>query len=178
MIRWRIENQCIILRISSLSKESLRTLVHAFVTSQVHHCNGLLYGSRSYLIDRLQSVLNSAARLFSSEHRKVQRNLGYHPWRSTLAANQKTHWIQNGSSGAKFHSLHCTGVFDGTVPSCLFSRFITMPIRTYFLFAVPTLKLITFTVEYNSMSDENLNQLKIDKDFKSMKVIMIIKYHK
>ena len=47
----------------SLSKESLRTLVHAFVTSRVDHCNGLLYGSYSYLLDRLQSVLNSAARL-------------------------------------------------------------------------------------------------------------------
>ena len=47
----------------SLSKESLRTLVHAFVTSRVDHCNGLLYGSYSYLFDRLQSVLNSVARL-------------------------------------------------------------------------------------------------------------------
>ena len=44
----------------SLSKECLRTLVHAFITSRVDHCNGLLY---SYLLDRLQSVLNSAARL-------------------------------------------------------------------------------------------------------------------
>ena len=43
----------------SLSKECLRTLV----TSRVDHCNGLLYGSYSYLLDRLQSVLNSAARL-------------------------------------------------------------------------------------------------------------------
>ena len=47
----------------SLSKECLRTLVYAFVTSRVDHCNGLLYGSYSYLLDRLQSVLNSAARL-------------------------------------------------------------------------------------------------------------------
>ena len=47
----------------SLTKESLLTLVHAFVTSRVDHCNGLLFGSHSYLLDRLQSVLNSAARL-------------------------------------------------------------------------------------------------------------------
>ena len=47
----------------SLSKECLRTLVHVFVTSRVDHCTGLLYGSYSYLLDRLQSVLNSAARL-------------------------------------------------------------------------------------------------------------------
>ena len=47
----------------SLTKESLLTLVHAFVTSRVDHCNGLLFWSHSYLLDRLQSVLNSAARL-------------------------------------------------------------------------------------------------------------------
>ena len=47
----------------SLSKESLHTLVHAFVTRRVDHCNDLIYGSYSYLLDRLQSVLNSAARL-------------------------------------------------------------------------------------------------------------------
>ena len=47
----------------SLTKESLLTLVHAFVTSRVDHSNGLLFGSHSYLLDRLQSVLNSAARL-------------------------------------------------------------------------------------------------------------------
>ena len=47
----------------SLTKESLLTLVHAFVTSRVDHCNGLLFGSHSYLLGRLQSVLNSAARL-------------------------------------------------------------------------------------------------------------------
>ena len=40
-----------------------RCMVHAFVTSRVDHCNGLLYGSYSYPLDRLQSVLNSTARL-------------------------------------------------------------------------------------------------------------------
>ena len=47
----------------SLTKESLLTLVHAFVTSRVDHCNGILFGAHSYLLDRIQSVLNSAARL-------------------------------------------------------------------------------------------------------------------
>ena len=50
----------------SLTKESLLTLVHAFVMSRVDHCNGLLFDSHSYLLDRLQSVLNSAARLVLS----------------------------------------------------------------------------------------------------------------
>ena len=47
----------------SLTKESLLTLVHAFITNRVDHFNGVLYGSNGYLLDRLQSVLNSAARL-------------------------------------------------------------------------------------------------------------------
>ena len=47
----------------SLTKKSLLTLVHAFVTSRIYHCNAVLYGSSAYLLDRLQSVLNSAARL-------------------------------------------------------------------------------------------------------------------
>ena len=47
----------------SLTKESLLTLVHAFVTSRIDHCNAVLYGSSVYLLDRLQSVLNSAVRL-------------------------------------------------------------------------------------------------------------------
>ena len=38
-------------------------LMHAFITSRVEHCNGVLFGSNGYLLDRLQSVLNSAARL-------------------------------------------------------------------------------------------------------------------
>ena len=42
----------------SLTKESLLTLVHAFITSRVDHCNGVLCRSNGYLLDRLQSVLN------------------------------------------------------------------------------------------------------------------------
>ena len=45
------------------TKESLLTLMPAFITSRVDHCNGVLYGLNGYLFDRLQSVLNSTARL-------------------------------------------------------------------------------------------------------------------
>ena len=48
-----------------LSTESIKTLVHAFVTSRIDNCNALLYGLPSYLIQRLQYVLNSTARLIS-----------------------------------------------------------------------------------------------------------------
>jgi hypothetical protein len=38
-------------------------LYHAFVTSRIDNCNALLYGLPSYLIERLQYVLNAAARV-------------------------------------------------------------------------------------------------------------------
>ena len=46
-----------------LNPESTKTLVHAFVTSHLNYCNSLLFGVPKYQIDRLQKVLNAAARL-------------------------------------------------------------------------------------------------------------------
>lgn len=46
-----------------LSTESTKTLVHAFVTSHLDYCNSLLAGLPQYQIQRLQKVLNAAARL-------------------------------------------------------------------------------------------------------------------
>ena len=43
--------------------ETVKTLVHAFVTSKLDNCNALLYGLPKYKIQRLQHMLNSAARL-------------------------------------------------------------------------------------------------------------------
>ena len=46
-----------------LSEESAATLVHAFVTCKLDNGNSLLYGLPKFLIQRLQSVQNCAARL-------------------------------------------------------------------------------------------------------------------
>ena len=43
--------------------ETTKTLVHAFVTSKVDYCNSLLYCVPKYLLQRLQRVLNCAARI-------------------------------------------------------------------------------------------------------------------
>ncbi|XP_068735345.1 uncharacterized protein [Montipora capricornis] len=43
--------------------ESTKTFVHAFVTSHLDYCNSLLFDVPKYQIDRLQKVLNAAARL-------------------------------------------------------------------------------------------------------------------
>ena len=46
-----------------LSAESTKCLIHAFVTSHLDYCNTLLYKLLQYQYDRLQKVLNAAARV-------------------------------------------------------------------------------------------------------------------
>ena len=46
-----------------LSRESLCTLVHAFITFRLDYCNSLMYGLPSIQIAKLQRVQNTAARL-------------------------------------------------------------------------------------------------------------------
>ena len=46
-----------------LSYDTCKTLIHAFVTTRIDYCNSLLYGQPKCILKRLQSVLNSAARL-------------------------------------------------------------------------------------------------------------------
>ena len=46
-----------------LPRYALLTLVHALIVSKVDYCNSLLAGMSVQLHDRLQSVLNAAARL-------------------------------------------------------------------------------------------------------------------
>ena len=48
-----------------LSLESAKTLIHAFVTSRLDHCNALLYGIDNNLLQKLQYIQNSAARLLT-----------------------------------------------------------------------------------------------------------------
>ncbi|XP_071847575.1 uncharacterized protein [Apostichopus japonicus] len=46
-----------------LTHEAACSLIHAFITSQIDYCNSLMYGVPAYLINKLQRVQNSAARL-------------------------------------------------------------------------------------------------------------------
>ena len=46
-----------------LNHRAACTLIHAFITSHIDYCNSLLYGIPSYLLNKLQRVQNSAARL-------------------------------------------------------------------------------------------------------------------
>ena len=64
-----------------LSKTT-KTLVHAFVTSKVDYCNSLLYGVPKYLLQRLQRVLNYAARIVfkSNKYDHIMPLLGELQW--------------------------------------------------------------------------------------------------
>ena len=46
-----------------LSCESTERLFHAFITSRLDYCNGLLYGAPEYQIKKLERVMNASARL-------------------------------------------------------------------------------------------------------------------
>ena len=58
----------------SLDVESLKTLVQAFVTTRLDYCNSVLAGAPRSATDKLQRVLNAAARLVSGT-RKFDRGL-------------------------------------------------------------------------------------------------------
>ena len=52
-----------------LSQQSTETLVHAFITSRLDYCNGLLYGLPDCLLNKLQRVQNACARLILKEQK-------------------------------------------------------------------------------------------------------------
>ena len=46
-----------------LTDYATKILVHAFITSHLDYCDSLLYGIPKYQLNRLQKVLNAAARV-------------------------------------------------------------------------------------------------------------------
>ena len=46
-----------------LSQQQAEKLAHAFVTTRIDHCNSLLYGTPLHDLEKLQRVLNAAARV-------------------------------------------------------------------------------------------------------------------
>ena len=49
---------------SSLTEESAKTLVHAFVSSHLDYYNSLLYGVSDELLQKLQVIQNAAVRVW------------------------------------------------------------------------------------------------------------------
>ena len=50
---------------SVMSQEATQKLIQAFITSRVDCCNALLYGVSQCITDKLQGILNSAARILT-----------------------------------------------------------------------------------------------------------------
>lgn len=50
---------------TSLTRDACETLVQAYVTSRMDYCNSLLYNVPDYVLERLQKVQNSAARVIT-----------------------------------------------------------------------------------------------------------------
>ena len=69
----------------SLDADSASTLVHAFVTSRLEYCNAILAGAPKTTTDRLQRVLNAAARVVS-ETKKFDKGL-------SRLMHQELHWL-------------------------------------------------------------------------------------
>jgi len=67
-------------------RRSLATLVHAFVTSCIDYCNALLAVTLKATTDKLQRLLNAAARLVNGT-RKFNRGL------SQLHMHVNLHWL-------------------------------------------------------------------------------------
>ena len=68
----------------SLSIDACTMLVHAFVSSRLDYCNSLLSGISDELVNKLQSVLRSAARL-------ILRKRKFDPISDDL--RQRLHWL-------------------------------------------------------------------------------------
>ena len=54
-----------------------KTLIHAHTTPRLDYCNGLLHGLPTNLVAKLQSILNTAARLYTGYQSSTGFNLNY-----------------------------------------------------------------------------------------------------
>ena len=54
-----------------LDKQTAETVVHAFITSRLDYCNGLLYGIPQNLLRKLQYIHNTAARIVTNTPRRA-----------------------------------------------------------------------------------------------------------
>ncbi|XP_075342899.1 olfactory receptor 8G17-like [Odontesthes bonariensis] len=67
----------------SLSDPVAETLIHAFITSHLDYCNGVLYGLPNKALDRLQRVQNSATRILTNTKR----------WQHITPTLKHLHWL-------------------------------------------------------------------------------------
>ena len=74
---------------SSLTSDTAKTLLHAFISSRLDYCNSLLYGVGDGLLKKLQAVQNAAARVVTGARKfdhitPVLRDLHWLPVRQRI----------------------------------------------------------------------------------------------
>ena len=89
-----------------LSVDFTKTLVSAFVLSRFDYCNTLLPGCPKHLLEKLQKVQNSAARLVLKAHKRDHVS----PLLRTL------HWLPIQTRIECKLSTHCHSFFSGRAP--------------------------------------------------------------
>ena len=65
-----------------ISVDAAKTLVNSFIASRIDYCNSLFHGATKVLFDKLQSVMNAAARLITGQRRfdNISDTLGDVHW--------------------------------------------------------------------------------------------------
>ena len=117
----------------SLSFSAAETLTHAFITSRLDYCNSILFGLPNYILNKLQYVQNSAARLLTSTRRRdhitpVLQNLHWLPVKQRIEFKVllTTYKAINGLAPSYLTDL----IPLGSQPRCLRSAdFITLETR-------------------------------------------------
>ena len=167
----------------TLTVQTTNTLVCALVLSKLDYCNSYLAGSASYLIQKLQKVQNSAARLVlmakKSDH--------------ATPLLRKLHWLPIQARIEYKLSVLCFNFFDGSSPayfSDLLSPYI--PARSLRsssdnrILTVPSIKTKSYgqrTFSYNAAKQwntlpHNIRHSNTIGSFKrSLKTFLFIKYH-
>ena len=100
-------------RISSirhlLSIDATKILLSAFVLTKLYYCNSLFYGSQMYMLERLQKVQNSAARLIF----RCRKQNHIYPLLVSL------HWLPINARIENKLSVICHSFFLGLSPTYL-----------------------------------------------------------
>ena len=99
-----------------LTTDATKTLISAFIWSKLDYCNSLLDSSSQYLLDNLQKVQNSSARLVLKAWKRdhVQPLL------------RKLHWLPNRSRIEYKLSSLCPNSFTDTTPDYLSELLMTL----------------------------------------------------
>ena len=113
----------------SLTSSAIQTLVYAFICTRVEFSNSLLYGTSAHLLDSLQSVLNSSARLI---------------------LNMIRSWLQ---FGVTFTSSRFCFVFDTSSTPSQATAWLSLHRITWSSYTTPRM---TFQQEYNLWSSSQV----------------------